>query len=84
MFPVLPYIGTELGNLFKKPVTEAFPHGDAPAAMPNYRGRIAYDATKCINCGMCEKVCAPHCMTRTQKPAPAASRAIWRSPLPLI
>ena len=66
---LLPYLGTALGNLFKKPVTQAFPLGDAPAAQPGYRGRIAYDATKCINCGQCERVCAPHCMTRTQRPA---------------
>lgn len=68
--PTLPYLGTALGNLFKKPVTEAFPAGDPPKAQPGYRGRITYDASKCINCGMCERVCAPHCMTRTQVPAP--------------
>ena len=66
----IPYLGTAISNLFKKPVTEAFPAGDAPKAQPAYRGRIFYDATKCINCGMCERVCAPHCMTRTESPAP--------------
>lgn len=67
---ILPYLGAALGNLFKAPVTEAFPAGEPPKAQPGYRGRIAYDASKCVNCGMCERVCAPHCMTRTQRPAP--------------
>jgi formate hydrogenlyase subunit 6/NADH:ubiquinone oxidoreductase subunit I len=70
MMPILPYTGKALANLFKKPSTESFPKGPAPKAAPRYRGRIAYDATKCINCGMCERVCAPHCMTRTSVPAP--------------
>ena len=65
---ILPYLGTALTNMFKKPVTEAFPAGEPPKAQPNYRGRIAFDASKCINCGMCERVCAAGCMSR--KPAP--------------
>ena len=65
---IVPYLGTALTNLFKKPVTEAFPAGEIPKAQPNYRGRIAFDGTKCINCGMCERVCAPQCMTRVGKP----------------
>jgi formate hydrogenlyase subunit 6/NADH:ubiquinone oxidoreductase subunit I len=73
MLPVLPYLGTAVANLFKKPVTEKFPAGAAPEAAPHYRGRIAYDPEKCINCGMCERVCAPHCMTRTQRPAPGGA-----------
>ena len=59
----IPYLGTALTNLFRKPVTIAFPAGEAPKAQPNYRGRIAFDGTKCVNCGMCERVCAPSCMT---------------------
>ena len=66
-FPVIPYLGKALTNLLQKPVTESFPSGEAPKARAGYRGRIAYDAAKCINCGMCERVCAPHCMTRTQE-----------------
>lgn len=65
----IPYLGTALVNLFRKPVTESFPAGEPPKAQPNYRGRLFYDASKCINCGMCERVCAPHCMTRTSRPA---------------
>ena len=67
---IVPYLGTALTNLFKKPVTEAFPAGEPPKAQPNYRGRIAFDGTKCINCGMCERVCAPQCMTRKAAPLP--------------
>ena len=66
----LPYLGSALANLFRKPSTEAFPAGEPPKAQPNYRGRLSYDASKCINCGLCERVCAPNCMTRTQRPAP--------------
>ena len=72
-FPVVPFLGKALANLFRKPSTIAFPAGDPPAAEPGYRGRILYDAGKCINCGMCERVCAPHCMERTQKPAPGGA-----------
>jgi formate hydrogenlyase subunit 6/NADH:ubiquinone oxidoreductase subunit I len=68
MLPIIPYTGKALANLFRKPSTEKFPVGPAPQAAPQYRGRISYDATKCINCGMCERVCAPHCMTRVSKP----------------
>lgn len=70
MAKLLPYLGSALTNLFRKPVTESFPKGEAPKAQPNYRGKLSYDAGKCINCGLCERVCAPNCMTRTQRPAP--------------
>lgn len=65
----LPYLPTALLNLFRKPVTESFPAGEPPKAMPAYRGRIFFDATKCVNCGMCERACAARCMTRVSKPA---------------
>ena len=65
---LIPYLGTALTNRFQKPGTEAVPAGEPPKAQPNYRGRIAFDGTKCINCGMCERVCAPSCMTRVAKP----------------
>ena len=53
---MFPYIKTALKNLVNKPVTEAFPAGDPPKAAENYRGRLSYDPTKCINCGMCIRV----------------------------
>lgn len=64
---MLPFITKALSNIFAKPNTIAFPAGPAPKAQPNYRGRIAYDPTLCLNCGMCERVCAPNAMTRVEK-----------------
>ncbi|WP_130837886.1 4Fe-4S binding protein [Lachnoclostridium sp. Marseille-P6806] len=62
---MLPYFGEAIRNLFKKPATERFPGSAAPKAAECYRGRLSYDPTKCVNCGMCIRVCAPQCMTRT-------------------
>ena len=67
---ILPYLGRAFTNLFRKPVTEKFPLGDAPDAQPNYRGRIAYDPNLCINCGLCSRVCSPSAITRTIKTLP--------------
>lgn len=64
---ILPYLGTAISNLFRKPSTESFPEGDPPKAEPGYRGRIAYDPSVCINCGMCQRVCAPQAITRDVK-----------------
>lgn len=61
---MVPFIKIAITNLFKKPSTEAFPAAPAPAK-PKYRGRIAYDGDKCVNCGMCVKVCSPGAITRT-------------------
>ncbi|MCD7829940.1 MAG: 4Fe-4S binding protein [Clostridiales bacterium] len=61
---MLPYLTKALTNLVKKPVTEKFPAGDPPKAAEGYRGRIQYDPEKCVNCGMCMRVCAPQCMHR--------------------
>ena len=65
---MLPYLKRALGNLFRAPATEKFPAGEPPKAAEGYRGRIVYHADRCINCGMCLRVCAPQCMTRTIKP----------------
>lgn len=61
---MLPYLKKAVTNLFQKPSTEAFPAGEPPKAAEGYRGRISYDPEKCINCGMCMRVCAPQCMHR--------------------
>jgi len=60
---MFPFLKESLGNLFKKPSTENFP-AKPVAAKPNYRGRISYDPDKCVNCGMCMKVCSPSSITR--------------------
>lgn len=59
-----PFIKEAVLSLFKKPSTEKFPL-EPRSAPDHYRGRIVYDPEKCINCGMCVKVCAPAAITRT-------------------
>lgn len=59
-----PFLKEALSNLFSKPSTVEFPKVNVDAK-PGYRGRIAYDAEKCVNCGMCIKVCSPGAITRT-------------------
>ena len=61
---MFPYLKQALSNLFMKPSTIAFPAGDPPKAKENYRGRIAFNEKTCINCGMCERVCAPASITQ--------------------
>ena len=51
-------------QLFSKPSCEKYPFVPSEAA-EKYRGRIAYDPSKCIGCGMCERVCAGNAITRT-------------------
>jgi NADH-quinone oxidoreductase subunit I len=58
-----PFLKEALSNLFSKPSTVNFPKVNVEA-MPKYRGRIAYDAEKCVNCGMCIKVCSPGAIER--------------------
>ncbi len=45
-----------LKNLFRKPATEPFPFGEHKRA-EKFRGKIFYDAEKCIGCRLCEKNC---------------------------
>ena len=60
----LPFLKVAIPNLFSKPSTVPYPAVPSPAK-PDYRGRIAYDGDKCINCGTCIKVCSPQAITRT-------------------
>lgn len=73
---MLPYFKQAFCNLFRRPVTEAFPKGEPPRAAEGYRGRIVYHAELCINCGMCMRVCAPQCMTRTIQPLEGGDQKI--------
>ena len=61
---IFPFLKEATSNLFSRPSTENFPAVNVEAK-PNYRGRIAYDPEKCVNCGECVKVCAPEAITRT-------------------
>lgn len=64
---MFPFLKVAVSNLFSKPSTVPFPMVDVEAA-PNYRGRISYDAEKCINCGMCMKVCSPMAISQVTTP----------------
>jgi formate hydrogenlyase subunit 6/NADH:ubiquinone oxidoreductase subunit I len=54
--------GQAIRNIFKKPATIDYPHGD-PNIPKNYRGRLQYDASKCINCVMCMRDCPSKAIT---------------------
>lgn len=45
-----------VGNLFKKPVTISYPKGKMTIA-DNYRGKLTFNPTNCIGCGLCERNC---------------------------
>lgn len=54
----MPFAGTALRNLFRKPVTTSYPF--APAQYPErMRGHIEIDIESCISCGMCARSCPP-------------------------
>jgi len=53
----LPFAREALKNLFSKTSCDMYPVKESVAAV-GYRGRIFFDAEKCIDCGMCERVCA--------------------------
>ena len=60
----LPYVREALTQVFSKPSTEKYPFvkKEAPAG---YRGRIKFHPERCINCGMCIRVCSPGAIVRT-------------------
>lgn len=61
---MLPFIKEAITQLFSKPSTEGYPF--VPKEAPDgYRGRIAFHPEKCINCGMCERVCAGGAISTT-------------------
>ncbi|MEM0342716.1 MAG: CBS domain-containing protein [Thermoplasmata archaeon] len=51
-----------LKNLFSKPATRRYPA--EPVVLPKgERGRVVYDMSKCIFCGLCEKRCPTNAIT---------------------
>ena len=64
-----PFIKEAIGQLFSKSSCDMYPVKPSEAA-PNYRGRIVYHADKCINCGMCERVCSGGAISRTIEKLP--------------
>lgn len=65
---MLPFLETAISNLFHKPSTEQFPNPEQ-MGLGKYRGRIAFDPEKCIDCGKCIAVCSPIAITRTEEAA---------------
>ena len=62
-----PFVKEAITQLFSKPSCAMYPAVEHEAA-PNYRGRLAYDAEKCLGCGMCERVCAGGAIKRVIEP----------------
>lgn len=71
-----PFAKIAAKNLFSKPSTVNFPAVNVDAK-PGYRGRIAYDAEKCVNCGMCIRVCSPGAITKTVEPAEGGEKITY-------
>lgn len=59
-----PYFREALTQVFSKPSTEKYPFVKKEAP-ENYRGRIKFHPDRCINCGMCIRVCSPGAIVRT-------------------
>ena len=59
-----PYVREALTQVFSKPSTEKYPFVKKEAP-ENYRGRIKFHTDRCINCGMCVRVCSPQAIVRT-------------------
>lgn len=72
----LPFLPIALKNMFSKPSTVNFP-AEPHDAKPNYKGRIAYDPMKCVNCGACIKVCSPEAITRTFEETPEGTKITY-------
>lgn len=57
----LPFIKEASRHMFSKPSTER----SARQAAPGYRGKIVFHPERCINCGLCMRVCAANAISRT-------------------
>ena len=71
-----PFLKEALKNLFSKPSTVNFP-AVAVDAPPKYRGRIKYYPDKCVNCGMCIKVCSPQAIERVSEDTPDGEKITY-------
>ena len=59
-----PFVKEAVAKLFSKPSCNMYPFVESEAA-PNYRGRIVFHPETCINCNMCERVCAGGAITHS-------------------
>ena len=60
------FVREAVTKLFSKPSCNMYPVKPSEAA-PNYRGRIVFHPETCINCNMCERVCAGGAITHTEE-----------------
>ena len=61
-----PFVKEAVTKLFSKPSCAMYPAVPSEAA-PGYRGRIVFHPETCINCNMCERVCAGGAITHTEE-----------------
>lgn len=54
--------GEALRHVFAKPATISYPAGEL-VIDKNYRGRINFDASKCIGCKLCVRDCPANAIT---------------------
>ncbi|MGE4484699.1 MAG: 4Fe-4S dicluster domain-containing protein [Oscillospiraceae bacterium] len=59
-----PFLKEALSQLFSKPSTERYPFVKKEAP-EGYRGKLAFHPEKCINCGLCIRVCSPAAITKS-------------------
>ena len=68
-----PFVKVALAQLFSKSSCAMYPVVPAPAK-PNYRGKIVFHPDKCMNCGMCERVCAGQAISHVSEPCEEGER----------
>ena len=73
-----PFVREAVAKLFSKPSCNMYPFVESEAA-PNYRGRIVFHPETCINCNMCERVCAGGAITHTVEKTEEGDDRITRS-----
>ena len=63
----LPYFLEGISNIFKPVLTNEAPI-DETKGVENYRGKLSFDSSACIGCGICIRVCAGDAITKEMKP----------------
>ena len=60
----LPFIKEAVSQFFSKPSTEKYPLVKKEVS-DGFRGKLVFHPERCINCGMCMRVCAPQAISRS-------------------